>query len=148
MFPTLFLSSRIWNGTNSTDFKKFLQKREIPWEKVPFVPRPSLVPDPVTAFGKKKSPQEETQKPKRKSILAPEERAKIKPKAYLEPVKPYVSARELTKEKVFTNILRNHTQPNAESMDHVLPRLHRVAECPDLPYKRRMVNNSDLPPVW
>lgn len=80
--------------------------------------------------------------------MSPEERAKIKPKAYLEPVKPYVSARDLTREKVFTSIIRNHNQPNADSMDNVLPRLHRVAECPDLPYKRRMVNNSDLPPVW
>ncbi|KAJ8924517.1 hypothetical protein NQ315_007315 [Exocentrus adspersus] len=68
-----------------------VSKREIPWEKVPFVPRPSLVPDPVTAFGKKK-PQQEV-KLERKSILSAEERAKIKPKAYLEPVKPYVSAR-------------------------------------------------------
>lgn len=115
---------------------------------MPFVPRPCLVPDPVTAFGKKKPQQQELQKPQRKSILLPEERAKIKPKAYLEPVKPYVSARDNTREKVFTSILRAHTQPNAESMDHVLPRLHRVAECPDLPYKRRMVVNSDLPPVW
>lgn len=123
-----------------------LQKREIPWEKVPFVPRPSLVPDPITAFGKKKP--EQPVKQERKSILSPEERAKIKPKAYLEPVKPYVSAREQTKEKVFTGILRNINQPNAESMDYVLPRLHRVAECPDLPYKRRIVSSSDLPPVW
>lgn len=116
---------------------------------MPFVPRPSLVPDPVTAFGKKKlQQQEEPQKPQKKYILSPEERAKIKPKAHLEPVKPYVSARDLTREKVFTSIIRNHTQPNAESMDNILPRLHRVAECPDLPYKRRMVNNSDLPPVW
>lgn len=108
------------------------------------MPRPSLVPDPVTAFGKRKPVQE----PQRKSILLPEERAKIKPKAYLEPVKPYVSAREATKEKVLTGILRNTNQPNSGHMDYVLPRLHRVAECPDLPYKRRMVQNSDLPPVW
>lgn len=115
---------------------------------MPFVPRPSLVPDPVTAFGKKKPEQQEQKIPQRKSILSPEERAKIKPKAFLEPIKPYVSARDATRERVFTNILRAHTQPNAEAMDTVLPRLHRVAECPDLPYKRRMVKNSDLPPIW
>lgn len=115
---------------------------------MPFVPRPSLVADPVTAFGKKKDTQKEVQKSHKKSILSPEERAKIKPKAFLEPIKPYVSARDATRDKVFTSIIRNHTQPNAEAMDLVLPRLHRVAECPDLPYKRRMVKNSDLPPVW
>ncbi|KAG5894667.1 hypothetical protein JTB14_017375 [Gonioctena quinquepunctata] len=120
-------------------------KREIPWEKVPFVPRPSLVPDPVTAFGRRKPEQSNTQ---RKSILSPEERAKIKPKVLLEPVKPYVSARDATREKVLTGLLRNHTQPNAESMDYVLPRLHKVAECPDLPYKRKMLMRSDMPPVW
>lgn len=133
-----------WDERHSS--LQFLQKREIPWEKVPFVPRPSLVPDPVTAFGKRRP--EQSIKQERKSILSPEERAKIKPKAYLEPIKPYVSAREQTKERVFTGILRSTNQPNADSMDYVLPRLHRVAECPDLPYKRRMVSASDLPPVW
>lgn len=115
---------------------------------MPFVPRPSLVPDPVTAFGKRRPQEEQQQRPERKSILSAEERAKIKPKAYLEPIKPYVSAREATRERVLTGILRTHTQPNAESMDYVLPRLHKVAECPDLPYKRRIVSASDMPPVW
>ncbi|CAH1974416.1 unnamed protein product [Acanthoscelides obtectus] len=127
-----------------------ISKREIPWEKVPFVPRPSLVADPVTAFGKKKPAAENPYeaKDKRRSILHPEERAKIKPKAYLEPVKPYVSARDATKEKVFSSILRNQMSPNSEAMDHVLPRIHKVAEVPDLPYKKRIACNSDLPPVW
>lgn len=32
-----------------------LQKREMfPWEKVPFVPRPSLVPEPFTVWGRKR----------------------------------------------------------------------------------------------
>ncbi|KAJ8955773.1 hypothetical protein NQ317_004086 [Molorchus minor] len=75
-----------------------ISKREIPWEKVPFVPRPSLVPDPVTAFGKR---PEKQVKVERKSILSPEERAKIKPKVLLEPVKPYVSARDATRRKSF-----------------------------------------------
>nr|CAH7724286.1 unnamed protein product [Callosobruchus chinensis] len=125
-----------------------ISKREIPWEKVPFVPRPSLVADPVTAFGKKKQEENPYEaRGKSRSILHPEERAKIKPKAYLEPIKPYVSAREATKEKVFSGILRNQMAPNSDAMDHVLPRVHKVAEVPDLPYKRRIAFNSDLPPV-
>ncbi|CAH0550496.1 unnamed protein product [Brassicogethes aeneus] len=120
-------------------------KREIPWEKVPFVPRPSLVPDPITAFGKRKPDRPE---PKR-SILHPAEREKILPQAgiLLEPPKPYVSARDQTREKVFESIRRQESH-REESMDTLLPRLHRVAECPDLPYKRRLVQGSDLPPVW
>lgn len=36
-----------------------LQKREMfPWEKVPFVPRPSLVPEPFTVWGRKKQEPE------------------------------------------------------------------------------------------
>lgn len=33
-----------------------MQKRDdvFPWEKVPFVPRPSLVPEPFTVWGRKK----------------------------------------------------------------------------------------------
>ncbi|XP_030752693.1 uncharacterized protein CG45078 [Sitophilus oryzae] len=126
-------------------------KREIPWEKVPFVPRPSLVPDPVTAFGKRPTKQEleqQQQRPQRKSILDPEERAKIKPKAVLEPIKPYLTARDRTREKVFCDILRKGMAPNEDNIDVVLPRLHKVAECPDLPYKRKMYSYSDLPPVW
>ncbi|KAG7204084.1 hypothetical protein KM043_001935 [Ampulex compressa] len=34
---------------------RFREKRDLfPWEKVPFVPRPSLVPDPFTVWGRKK----------------------------------------------------------------------------------------------
>ena len=40
---------RRWRGGNH------LQKRDLfPWEKVPFVPRPSLVPEPFTVWGRKK----------------------------------------------------------------------------------------------
>ncbi|KAK0096195.1 hypothetical protein PV326_006149 [Microctonus aethiopoides] len=40
---------------------KYDKKRELfPWEKVPFVPRPSLVPEPFTVWGRKKQdPQKE-----------------------------------------------------------------------------------------
>lgn len=119
-----------------------LQKREIPWEKVPFVPRPALVPDPVTAFGKR-TPHGE--KPERKSILLPSEKAKIRPKILVQPPKPYVSARDQTRENVLMAIRRNESPfSNSESMDAVLPRLHKVAEQPDLPYKRMIIRNSDL----
>lgn len=121
------------------------QKREIPWEKVPFVPRPSLVPDPVTAFGKR-DPKKSLKKDK--LITDPLERAKIRPKELLSPIKPYVSARDATREKVFSEILREGLAPSelpsSSSMDIVLPRLHKVAEVKDLPYKRRIVASSEF----
>lgn len=124
----------------------FFQKREIPWEKVPFVPRPSLVPDPITAYGKRKDKREV--KEEKKLICSPSERAKIKPKELLAPPKPYVSAREATRERVFHAIQREglgqNALPNSDSMDVILPRLHKVAELPNLPYKRRIVQSSDF----
>jgi len=146
--PFLLKSCQSVIGTNGNWRIPLFQKREIPWEKVPFVPRPSLVPDPVTAFGKRTQKSEQQKKPERRSILHPEERAKIRPKAHLEPVQPYLSARDKSREKIFTDLLRKELAPNADSMDVVLPRLHKVAECPDLPYKRKMLAYSDLPPVW
>ncbi|KAL3288846.1 hypothetical protein HHI36_003293 [Cryptolaemus montrouzieri] len=120
----------------------FFQKREIPWEKVPFVPRPGLVPDPVTAFGKHNKEQVKREKI---SILHPSERAKIRPKFLIEPPKPYVSARDLTRESVLRAVRKNEgPYANADCIDTVLPRLHKVAEQPDLPYKRRIIRNSDL----
>lgn len=113
----------------------FFQKREIPWEKVPFVPRPSLVPDPITAFGKRRQETKQTQLP----ITSPSERAKIKPKILLHDPAPYVSARDVTREKVFSAMLR----PGAH-MDTVLPKLHKLAEQPNLPYKQRIVSGSEF----
>lgn len=129
-----------------------LQKREIPWDKVPFVPRPSLVPDPVTAYGKRKTTtiindnnnnnnnsllidKKWYDKPK---ITSPSERAKIKPKLLLNELAPYKSARDLTREKVFNAILKEQ-----ETMDNVLPKLHKLAEQPNLPYKRRLIELSE-----
>lgn len=137
------------NGQTYPPSSKF-QKREIPWDKVPFVPRPSLVPDPVTAFGKRKPDRKVDAVGK--LVLTPGERAKIRPKVLLEPVRPYVSARDSTREKVFDVLRRRDLVPkelpSSDAMDVVLPRLHKVAEQPNLPYKRRLVLLSDLPPVY
>lgn len=108
---------------------------------MPFVPRPSLVPDPVTAHGKKKT-TEEVFRPDRKNILSPTERAKIKPKILIEPPKPYQSVRDINRQKILTNIQQKETRL-ADSMDVILPRLHKVAENPNLPYKRRIAMSSD-----
>lgn len=136
-----FRSSRLdWDGRHL--IVGFFQRREIPWEKVPFVPRPSLVPDPITAFGKRKPDKREV-KEERKLICSPSERAKIKPKELVAPPKPYVSAREATRERVFSAIKKESIGLN-DSMDVVLPRLHKVAELPDLPYKRRIVQSSEF----
>lgn len=35
------------------------------------------------------------------------------------------------------------TLPSADAMDVVLPKLHRLAEVPDLPYKRKLLENID-----
>lgn len=53
----MILTDRL-SGTNlQTETKK---QDYFPWEKVPFVPRPSLVPEPFTVWGRKKlDPQKE-----------------------------------------------------------------------------------------
>lgn len=70
------------------------------WEKVPFVPRPSLVPDPVTAYGRRGRPGA------RASVLDPVVKQNIapKPEAKLAPLAPYVSPRERTRERVLASI--------------------------------------------
>uniref|UniRef100_A0A1L8DCQ9 Uncharacterized protein n=1 Tax=Nyssomyia neivai TaxID=330878 RepID=A0A1L8DCQ9_9DIPT len=109
-------------------------RNEVPWEKVPFVPRPSLIADPVTAFGKTKPKREE-----RKSILDPINRAAIKPKeSLLRPLEPYVSAREKTRANVLREVKRQEgirenggsqaAATDFQSMDSILPRLHRTTD--------------------
>ncbi|XP_055714831.1 uncharacterized protein CG45078 [Phlebotomus papatasi] len=109
-------------------------RNEVPWEKVPYVPRPSLIADPVTAFGKKKPKHEE-----RKSILDPINRAAIKPKeSLLRPLQPYVSAREKTRESVLREMKRQEglreaggslaASTDPRSMDSILPRLHYTTD--------------------
>lgn len=119
----------------------FLQKREIPWEKVPFVPRPSLVPDPITVFGKK-IPQKEGSRKVDKIVITPSEKARIRPKILIQPPKPYVSPRDATRERVFSLIRKEEMLPknitSSDAMDIALPRLHKLAELPNLPYKKKI----------
>lgn len=70
------------------------------WEKVPFVPRPSLVPDPVTAFGRRTKPGT------RASVLDPVTKQNIppKPESKLAPLAPYVSPREQTRARVLSTV--------------------------------------------
>lgn len=110
------------------------QRREVDWEKVPFVPRPSLIADPITAFGRRKPRNEE-----RKSILDPINRAAIRPSQDVlnRPIKPYISARDATRNKVLEEVRRSSELRNAggsmsastdrSSMDVILPRLHNTA---------------------
>lgn len=82
------------------------QRREVPWDKVPFVPRPSLVPDPVTAFGKKRV----TTQDKHILITRPLPKIQIKPKILIDPPKPYISARDATRNKVMSSLRKEFTQ--------------------------------------
>lgn len=70
------------------------------WEKVPFVPRPSLVPDPVTAFGRRARPGT------RASVLEPVTSQNIAPmaEAKLAPLAPYVSPRDRTRSRVLAAV--------------------------------------------
>lgn len=110
-----------------------LQRRDVNWEKVPFVPRPSLVADPITAFGKKRSKDE----PK-ESILTRINRAGIKPNQEIlnRPIQPYISARDETRNKVLSEVRRSSelrcaggslsASTDKNSMDVILPRLHQA----------------------
>lgn len=110
------------------------QRREVDWEKVPFVPRPSLIAEPITAFGKKRPRHQD-----RPNILDPIQRANIKPSAEVlaRPIEPYVSARDVTRNRVAQELRRNielrqaggcaAITTDARSMDVVLPRLHHTA---------------------
>lgn len=113
-----------------------LQRREADWEKVPFVPRPSLVADPITAFGKRNPNGKGTTKT---SILDPINRARIKPSQEVlnRPIQPYISARDATRNKVLGEVRRFSEIRNAggsmaactdrASMDILLPRLHNTS---------------------
>lgn len=70
------------------------------WEKVPFVPRPSLVPDPITAFGRRSRPGV------RGPVLEPVARQNIAPlpEAKLAPIAPYVSPRDQTRARVLAQV--------------------------------------------
>lgn len=87
------------------------------WEKVPYVPRPSLVPDPVTAFGRRDHA--------RPSPLEPVARRNILPcaEARLAPLAPYVSPRDRTRERVLAAVGRGErareSDPLATPRDHM-----------------------------
>jgi hypothetical protein len=117
--------------------KNSLQRREVPWEKVPFVPRPSLIADPITAFGKKKSllPENENRRQENGSlVLRLKKEIKAAPESKLRPLEAYKSPRDLTRERVNNEIHRQQKireaggltpyLTDAQSMDMVLPRLH------------------------
>lgn len=86
-------------------------------------------------------------KEERRLITDPIERAKIKPKILVHPPEPYLSARDLTREKVLSQVRRHESQigelTNRDSIDNELRRLHKVAENPNLPYKRRLIQATD-----
>lgn len=111
----------------------YIQRRDVTWEKVPFVPRPTLVADPVTAFGKRATKSESKHE---SSILERINREGIKPKpeSSLRPLTDYKSPRDITREKVHKEIehikrLRESGgvasyMNDSQSIDVVLPRLH------------------------
>lgn len=98
------------------------------------MPRPSLIADPITAFGKRQPKKDE-----RKSILDPINRAAIRPNQEIlnRPIQPYISARDATRNKVLSEVRRASELRNAggsmsastdrTSMDVLLPRLHNTA---------------------
>lgn len=112
----------------------FRQRREVDWEKVPFVPRPSLIADPITAFGKRKPRNEE-----KVSILDRINREGIKPNQEIleRPIHPYISARDSTRNRVLSEVRRNADIRDGGgsaalitdkfSMDKILPRVHNTA---------------------
>ncbi|SPP83221.1 Hypothetical predicted protein, partial [Drosophila guanche] len=133
----------------------------IDWEKVPFVPRPSLISDPVTAFGVRRAEHEQ----RKRFILDPINKAAIKPnyKIAYEPIEPYVSTRDKNRTRILS-LVRQHidtveaggntaARTSRDSLDSQLPRLHRAASeslptprldlCTDRPGSHRTRASSD-----
>lgn len=105
------------------------------WDKVPFVARPSLIADPITAFGKRK-PLNPDSVVRREGSIVQRLKAEIKPKpeSSLRPLEPYKTPRDITRDKVFDEI-RHHQRvresggltpymTDRQSLDVILPRLH------------------------
>lgn len=98
------------------------------------MPRPSLIADPITAFGKRMPRGDE-----KRSILEQINRAAIKPKQEIldAPIQPYISARDATRNRVLSEVRRAVNIRDAGgctplvtdkfSMDNVLPRVHNTA---------------------
>lgn len=98
---------------------------------MPFVPRPALIADPVTAWGKRQPKHAE-----RRSILEKVSREQILPlpEGKLRPLEPYVSTREKNRERILNEVKRQEyvrevggtraMATSSDSMDLLLPRLH------------------------
>lgn len=97
--------------------------------------RPSLIADPITAFGKRK-PNEIGGGARREVSIVQRLKAEIRPKAesQLRPLQPYKSPRDETRDRVANEILYQQRvrdsggitsyQTDKQSLDVVLPRLH------------------------
>lgn len=98
--------------------------------------RPSLIADPITAFGKRKPLNNQAQPTRREGSIVQQLKKEIVPKAQsqLRPLEPYKSPRDLTRDKV-SNEIRHHQRvresggitpylTDRTSLDMVLPRLH------------------------
>lgn len=120
------------------EYDILLQRRDVDWEKVPFVPRPSLIADPITAFGKRKPRSEE-----QVSILTKINREGIRPNPEIleREIHPYISARDSTRNRVLSEVRRNAEIREGGgsaalitdkfSMDKILPRVHNTAAVKD-----------------
>lgn len=116
------------------------QRRGVDWEKVPFVPRPSLIPDPVTAFGKRQPRKQE-----RVSILEAINREGIEPdpRILARPIDEYLSPRDRNRTRILNESVRKeHVRatgqgPDRDNMDTVLRRLH--GEAPVKPTRRHVI---------
>lgn len=115
-------------------------RRGVDWEKVPFVPRPSLVPDPVTAWGKS-----QPRKQAHVSILEAINREGIEPdpRILARPIDDYLSPRDRNRCRILNESIRQeHARATGHSsdldcMDTVLRRLHR--EAPVKPERRHVI---------
>lgn len=99
------------------------------------MPRPNLIADPITAFGKRKPLTQEGEK-KREISIVQRLKAEVKamPLSRLKPLEPYKSPRDHTRDKVY-NELRYHQRVRESdgltpyltdkySLDVILPRVH------------------------
>jgi len=149
VYESGFTTRRTYSSRPVVSSYSVSNRRPIDWEKQPFVPRPTLIADPVTAFGRPRPQRDQ----KRTSILDPINRANIKPNYQLlhEPIKPYIPARDKNRERILS-MVRQHidtveaggntaARTARDSLDTVLPRLHRAAS-EALPVKRETYRNE------
>ncbi|XP_035779236.1 uncharacterized protein LOC118459701 [Anopheles albimanus] len=124
---------------------KMDSRRGVDWEKVPFVPRPSLIPDPITAFGKRQ-PRHQG----RVSILEAINREGIEPdpRILARPIDDYRSPRDLNRERIANELHRRehnratgHTT-DADSIDTLLRRVHVLSRADTSRYtKPKSISN-------